>query len=46
VGSDYVQQEANVDVARFDGEYEVHELDLESITWSNYKTFLPKDVPV
>ena len=43
---DYVQEEANVDLARFDGEYEVHELDLEPITWSNYKKILPKDVPV
>lgn len=41
VRSDYVQDEVNYDVERFDARFELSAMDLDPITWTNYKQYFP-----
>lgn len=41
VRSDYVQDEVNYDVERFDARFELSAMDLDPITWINYKQYFP-----
>ena len=43
---DYVQEEANYDIERFDGRFGVSGLDCGPISWSNYKRLFPPPEPV
>ena len=42
-GREYVQAETGLDAETFDGRYDVCSMDMEPITWANYKSFLPSE---
>lgn len=43
---DYVQEETNYDIERFDGRFGVSGLDCGPISWSNYQRLFPPPEPV